>query len=968
MILMMVAAFPLCNVSAGKQDETGLGSGYYPVIYNESNGLPTSEANTIVQSGDGFIWIGAYSGLIRYDGNEFYRFDSSTGISSVVSLYVDSKDRLWVGTNDNGIALYENGEFTFYRKEQGLKAMSIRSISEDNAGNIVIATTKGMVYIDGEGVLHTLDDERINDEYICGIERDANGVLYVDTLSGCFFTIEDLKITSYFSGPEMGMGTVICISPDPNKEGQVYLGTNGSEVIRGNIRNDMKDYEVLSVAPQQNINDITPMEDGTVWICSDNGIGYLTKNDKFVRLQNIPIDNSVDSMMVDFEGNLWFTSSRQGVMKIADSLFTDVSVAAGLDSMVVNTTCIYQDDLYIGSDEGLYLIDKNYKQKENAMTELLAGIRIRCINGDSAGNLWFCTYSDNGLVCYHGDGSYTLYNEETGLKSNRVRCMTELSDGTIAVATSGGVNLIKNGVITAEYDEENGISNTEILSLCEGDDGALYMGSDGNGIFVLKDGEITSYGLDDGLASEVILRMKKDPYRPVYWIVTSNSIAYMQDGKITTIRNFPYSNNFDMYFNESGTIWVLSGNGIYVVNGEELLEDKEPEYLFYDTQSGLPSAATANSRSYLAEDGTLYISCTTGVSSVNIREGSSESGDVKLLVPFIEADGEMIQPENGKEFKVPSGCKRLTIYGYALTYALNNPRVSYYLEGFDEDTVSVSKQDMEPVSYTNLPGGKYVFHLSVINAITGEVENTIAVTIEKEKALYEQVWFWVALAVLAVAVILCIVRFYTKRKTEELLRKQEENRIFISQIIHAFAKTIDLKDKYTNGHSFRVAEYAKKLSERMGYDAKQAENVYNIALLHDIGKITISSELLNKSGKLTDEEYNTIKQHAENGYNILKEIEISPELALGAGFHHERMDGKGYPSGKAGDEIPMVAQIIAVADTFDAMNSTRPYRKQMKMEDIVAELKRVSGTQLNSQIVEHMLKMIEEGVVGQEKE
>lgn len=160
-----------------------------------------------------------------------------------------------------------------------------------------------------------------------------------------------------------------------------------------------------------------------------------------------------------------------------------------------------------------------------------------------------------------------------------------------------------------------------------------------------------------------------------------------------------------------------------------------------------------------------------------------------------------------------------------------------------------------------------------------------------------------------------------------------------------------------------MAKYAGMIARKMGYDENAADKVYNIGLLHDIGKITIPGEILNKPGKLTAEEYDVIKKHASNGYDILKEIEISPELALGAGYHHERVDGTGYPLGKTGDEIPTVAQIIAVADTFDAMNSTRPYRKQMPMEEIVAELKRVAGTQLNESIVEVLLQLIEEGAI-----
>ncbi len=205
-------------------------------------------------------------------------------------------------------------------------------------------------------------------------------------------------------------------------------------------------------------------------------------------------------------------------------------------------------------------------------------------------------------------------------------------------------------------------------------------------------------------------------------------------------------------------------------------------------------------------------------------------------------------------------------------------------------------------------------------------------------------------------------------KLRKVIQEEKEGELFINQMIHAFAKSIDLKDQYTKGHSFRVAEYARLIAERMGYNDKSLENIYHIALLHDIGKVVIPEDILNKPGKLTDEEYQTIKQHAQYGYDILKEIDCLPNLALGAGYHHERPDGKGYPAGKHADEIPLIAKIIAVADTFDAMNSTRSYRKCMPMDQIVFELKRVSGTQLDAKVVEVLLELIQEGAFNVEDE
>lgn len=938
-------------------------SEFSAVLYNNSNGLPTSEANAVVQTGNGFIYIGSYSGLIRYDGVNFTRFDSSTGITSVVSLYVDGKDRLWVGTNDSGLALYENGEFTFFDKDEGLTSLSVRSITEDSSGNIVFGTTEGLGYIDGENTLHMLSDAVVETKYLKQMTRGSDGLIYGCTLDGVCFCIDGLKVTHSFSGKEIGMGMATCITPAPENDGTVWVGTDESTVVCGNMFEGMENYSKYSVLPNANINGICPAADGAFRVCSDNGMGVLEPNGNYSPLENIPMNNSVEDMMTDYEGNMWFVSSRQGVMKLVRNDFSDISGLAGLESRVVNTTCLYDGDLYIGTDTGLQVVDGNKNKKSNYLTELLKGVRIRCIKTDSQNRLWLCTYSENGLICYEGGENVILYNTKTGLKSDRVRAMTELSDGTVAAATSAGVTFIKDGEIKGTFDESNGVGNTEILTVCEGDNGELYLGSDGGGIFVINRGGsvIKQIGLEDGLRSEIIMRIKKDPERSGYWVITGNSLAYMENDTVRTLGNFPYSNNFDLFFDNIGRVWILSSSGIYAVGIENLLSGADIEYSFYDVKCGLPSVATANSRSCLSEDGTLYIAGMTGVSAININREQEDETNIKLAVPFVEIDDRTVTIEDGETVQIPADCKRLTIYGYALTFGLSNPRLSYIMEGFDDKNITLSRQELQPVSYTNLEHGEYTFRLAVINTMTGKETESISVTFVKAKAFFEEIWFWVLMLLLAIAAALTALLAFSRIKNRRLMKKRDEDLVFMNQIIRAFAKCIDFKDKYTNGHSFRVAKYTALIAERMGYSGQQVTDIYNIGLLHDIGKIAVPDNILGKPDRLTDEEFRIISKHPGHGYDILKEIEIRPELAVGAGYHHEHIDGTGYPFGKKGDEIPEVAQIIAVADTFDAMNSTRPYRKQMKMEDIVSEMRRIAGTQLNAHIVNVFLEIVSEG-------
>ncbi len=957
----VLSLYTAATEKTGKKSRTGdFSASHSAVLYDNRNGLPTSEANAIVQSDDGFIWIGGYSGLIRYDGNEFYRYESSGGLASVVALFIDSKDRLWIGTNDSGAAVYKNDELTFFGLAEGLRSSSVRSMIEDNDGNIMIATTTGLAYVDGNDTLHVIDDRLVNNEYVCELVKDSSGTIYGVTLTGGIFTVDDRKISGYYSSADMNLEIINTVYPDPEKPGYVYLGAQESPVIyHGKLDGDK--FDTLRAEPFETINAIRLYGD-ELWVCTDVGIGVF-RNGVFEPLTDLPMTNSIDHVMMDYEGNLWFTSSRQGVMKIVDNRFMDLSNLSGLPLLIVNSTCLCGDDMYIGTDTGLYILDGDMNITENEITALLKDVRIRCIKQTDDGYIWMCTYSNDGLVRYDPKtGEAVFYDENAGMASNRVRTLIQLSDGTIAAATNAGLNIIKDGVVTETFGKSAGIGNLEILCVEEGENGKLYLGSDGGGIYIIDGAKVSRLGIESGLRSEVILRIKRDPVdKSTFWIITSNSLSYMKDGKITTLSSFPYANNFDIFFDKYDRAWITASNGIYVVKRDDLLSDSVAEYTLFDRDYGLPGIATANSYNHITSDGTLYVSATTCVYSVNINEETGGGNEIKLSVPFIEYDDNTVWTNGSDTVHIPANCKRLNIYANAFTYSLNDPHMCYMLEGFDDAPTYITKQEMTYASYTNLEGGTYKFILSIINDVTGETEKTVELTIIKTRALYEQIWFMVLVALAILGLILLAVMLIFRKKTKALLRKQEETKKLIDEMTKVFSGCIDMKDAYTNGHSARVAKYTAMMAEKMGKSKDEVAEIYNIALLHDIGKIGIPDSILNKPGKLDNDEYSVMKSHAQRGYDILKEVNIDPDLALGAGYHHEKYDGSGYPSGLRGDQIPEIARIIAVADAFDAMYSTRPYRKKMPIETVAAEIKRCSGTQFAPEVVDVFLKLVEEG-------
>lgn len=201
---------------------------------------------------------------------------------------------------------------------------------------------------------------------------------------------------------------------------------------------------------------------------------------------------------------------------------------------------------------------------------------------------------------------------------------------------------------------------------------------------------------------------------------------------------------------------------------------------------------------------------------------------------------------------------------------------------------------------------------------------------------------------------------YQKNLQGEVARQTDRAERINREMMLALSRTVDAKDHYTNGHSERVAAYSAEIAKRMGKSAEYQDMIYGLGLVHDIGKIGIPEEIINKTEKLTDEEFARIKQHTVIGYEILKNINDMPQLRTAARSHHEKYDGSGYPDGLAGEDIPEVARIICVADCYDAMTSTRTYSQPKDQAVVRAEIIRCKGKHFDPVIADVMVSMIDD--------
>ena len=230
----------------------------------------------------------------------------------------------------------------------------------------------------------------------------------------------------------------------------------------------------------------------------------------------------------------------------------------------------------------------------------------------------------------------------------------------------------------------------------------------------------------------------------------------------------------------------------------------------------------------------------------------------------------------------------------------------------------------------------------------GELLGVISLDITKEKMMFSKESQKISEAFGSLA-----SSFLTISKFVMMEEKISKTALF------SMIKLLEIYDLYTQGHSERVALFATKIGIAMNLNTDELSELYWSGIVHDIGKILVSKEVLNKKGRLTDEEYEEIKKHPEWGYTVLNDSDLMKDIAVNILYHHERWDGKGYPKGLERDQIPLFSRILSVADAYDAMTSNRSYRSKISEEDSLNEIRKNSGTQFDPNIAEVFLKIIE---------
>lgn len=941
---------------------------YVPRAWTTADGLPGNSITDVLQSREGYLYIGTYGGLVRFDGVEFVTLnraiDPKYNFMSARSIMEDSRGNLWVGSNDEGaFCLLQDGNVISFTEANGLPNNSVRNFCEDKNGNIWIGTSAGIAVVSSEfKIIQLADFENIpnNNRFIAfQLYCDTAGRIWIVTgTEDGLYLYSDQRFAVYNEIKSVKNAIVTAINQDAT--GAFWFGIAPYYAVRKTPEEET--LHNLGNGAQRGtwVNCIFQDSSMNIWFTLDNGVtvlhegqySYLDKSSGFN-------SESVARVVEDREKNIWFATDLGGLQRLSYSKFQTTYMPTTVNAIVQD---VARDVTWIAGDDGLYCYAHG-SFLENEITRLCKNVRVRHLAVTRDNALLISTYEKYGQLKIDADGTVHSWKKEDGIAGSKVRVCEQISNGDLYIGTTNGLSIIHKDGTIKNITKGGDIKNDYIMCLYEDADGSVWAGTDGGGIYVLKDEKVVkTITKDDGLAGNVIFKIGKFYDRDGdIWVCTGNGASCLRGDKILSFDSsdgLGTDSVFQLISDYTKKIWGTSNRGVFCINKddiEDFFAGKKSKVItrFYTSLDGITSSGvTATSLSMKDNLGRIWFTLIDGFTIYDPVRNSSNNSAPEVKIQSIFVDG--VERPLTEKIVLEPNVKRLNIKYTGISF-ISSEQVKFKvkLTGFDDKYCEWTNERM--MSYTNLKPGTYEFNVIAQNGdeIQSEVPETI--TIVKLPHLWQRPGFIIACIIFSIGLI---VAFYIIRMNR-YKREQEKAERLSLEVTLALAGTIDAKDKYTNGHSNRVAMYSRLLSVSLGDSEEDQKKVFYAALLHDIGKIGIPDSIINKPAKLTEEEFNTIKQHPAIGAQILSSVDSMRELTVGARSHHERFDGTGYPDGLKGEKIPRLARIICVADAYDAMTSNRSYRKFLPQKAVRDEFVKNSGTQFDPEIVKCILEVID---------
>lgn len=807
--VIVCTVFPFFLFSASSQI---LWSDYVTQVWTAAEGLPGNTVTDLIQTRDGYMYIGTYDGLVRFDGVKFTVLNKNTlsdfRCVSARTIFEDSDGNLWVGSNDEGVAKISPTGIQMFTIENGLPNNSIRGITEDKVGNIWIGTSNGVVFLTPEGkfvIPNGLDEYDDKECLVIDLYCDTAGRIWLSTTKNYgLYSYTSGKFYRYPSFASIEYSTVTTIAQDDT--GAFWFGLNKGvvRVSEGKVRH----YTSIDGMIETSVNDIYMDRTNSLWFGTERGV-VLYKDGVFSTYTETDglTNNNVKKIIEDREGNTWFGTDRGGVQKMSPGKFRTVTLCSPVNCISEGLTGL----VWVGTDTGLLCYDRNIQLDTN-LTRMLEGIRIRHIESPPNGDVLVSTYAKYGQVKMSPDGTIQNWTKAQGLAGDRVRVAITDSKGDLWVGTTTGLNRISGEDDSIEtYTKNEGLTNEYIMCLYEDTSGALWIGTDGGGICVLESGVITkTLTTQEGLAGNVIFKIQQDG-KGVYWVSTGTGLSRIED---SLIKNFTAADGlgsdsiFQILIDYTDTAWMTSNRGISSISLASLeAASKESEVFldpkFYTKNDGLRSGGVTSTSLCMRDSlGRLWFTLIDGFAIYDPLKVKTNVIPPLVHIENIFLDTEKAQIVKNFEIKIPAGNKRIDIDFTALTFiSTDMVRFKYTLEGFDTSTSQLTSN--RSVSYTNLAPGEYTFKVWAANSDMLWCEIPAQIFFIQTSFLYQRPIFWILIGIVVCAIIYSIILIRITRLKREQLRLETMVQM----------KTVDLEIERDNSDRLLLNILPKQIAE-----------------------------------------------------------------------------------------------------------------------------------------------------------
>ena len=955
-------------------------------------GLSHDTVYSIVQDQAGFLWFGTEDGLNKYNGYEIevYRGGhsaNSIGNANCAFLYVDDSNSIWVASWGGGVQVLDqqNGLVKAYAHDpsdsDSISDNNIQNIFEDSRGVLWFGTyTGGLNRFDSKTETFTAytnnesDNNSISDNRVWWIEEDLDGSLLIGTNKGLDKFNPDTGVFTHFSQIENRVRTIF-----RDKNNTLWLGTQKGLCRFNTDTGETKYYlhDIDNLAADV-ITSIFEDSQGNLWVGSSSGVNVFDRETGiFTRNTHNPDDafslgnDDVRVIFEDRSANIWIGTRGGGVSKIdiKPQKFKSYNKVQN-DAITlsdINVSSIFQSSdevLWVGTNNGgLNRFDLKANKQDYLLTDI-AKEENRNILGicEDADSLWVGSLGGLNRIDKQS-GLITTYKNDSEKKGtlshNTVLSLIKDSKNIIWIGTLAGLNQYDRAndqFISYQYDNENSnsISSNMINCLYEDRTGNFWIGTQ-NGLNILDrdSGLFTRFIYDkdnsQGISDNIIYCIFEDSAQNM-WIGTQYGLnrfdrASRSFSSYTTEDGLPNNCIKGIQADSSGKLWISTNKGI------SCFDTLERTFSNYNALDGLQGNGYNANACLTTRNGDILYGGTKGLDVItpsNIAKSAFKSPVVVTGFRVMDKKVDLNKTLNEKGIiSLPYDENNIGLEIASLDFTMTKRnQYAYMLDGFDDDWFYIGTRNN--FNYTNIPSGNYILRIKGTNSDGIWNEEGISVKIHISPPWWLSPVAYIAYALLIVLILFLIIRFIIAKQ----VRKREALSKLLQKTINVMSKIGEMRDLYTAGHQRRVQQLACAIAKEMGLKEDTINNIYFGSLIHDIGKINIASEYLNKPGKLTDLEFKILQSHVMLGHQVIEEIGFPEQVMAIVCQHHERLDGKGYPEGISGAQILLESRIVAVADVVEAMSSDRPYRAALGIDAALDEITKFKIIKFDGRVVD----------------